>query len=198
MAARWLSRLAVLFALPVILAAVDATVRTKPGPARNTPTEAHTPTARPIAPALPGERVPDAVVVETETEPDVAATPPPTPAVEASAPTEGTLEWVVAAYEQGTAFIVDARPLHEYVESHIPGAYHLPFEAFLKGQPAVLDLLPQEFPIIIYCGGGDCDASHKVQEMLTNYGYVELHVFEPGYPAWIEAGLPTEQGEPEF
>lgn len=194
MAARWLARLAVLFALPVMLAAVDARVRSKPAPARAASGEVRTPVARPLTPPAPP--TPADVIVEAE--PNATPEAPPAPVTATGEAPEGTLEWLVAAYEQGTAFIVDARPLHEYVASHIPGAYHLPFEDFLRGQPAVLEVLPPEFPIIIYCGGGDCDASHKVKEMLTNYGYTDLHVFEPGYPAWVNAGLPTAEGEPEF
>lgn len=95
----------------------------------------------------------------------------------------------------GGALAIDARTAEKFSESHVPGAIHLPFEAFTKGRPDAVDFLPDDGTlIIIYCDGGDCDASHKVQTMLGQFGIKNTVVFEEGFPGWQKAGLPVETG----
>ncbi len=97
----------------------------------------------------------------------------------------------------GTAIILDARTRDEYVEGHIPGSFHAPFEAFIGQVPDYMDLLlgdPGQL-IIIYCGGGDCHASESVGAKLKEFGLESVFVFESGYPAWVDAGFEVEQGE---
>lgn len=117
---------------------------------------------------------------------------------QAPSPRRGTAGWALQHYNDGTALFVDARLRRDFEEGHVSGAFHLPFEAFLRGRPDVLDILPEDFLLIIYCEGGDCDSSHRVEQMLRQFGYTELHVFRPGYPALVEAGIPTADGPPEF
>lgn len=117
---------------------------------------------------------------------------------EAAGPARGTAEWALQHYEQGTALFVDARLRRDFETEHVAGAFHLPFEAFLRGRPDVLDVLPEDFLLIIYCEGGDCDSSMRVERMLRQFGYGELHIFKPGYPALVEAGVPTDSGPPAF
>jgi rhodanese-related sulfurtransferase len=117
------------------------------------------------------------------------------PASSRSVDTSAAVEALVAAYNDGSALFVDARPAAEFRAAHLAGAFHLPFEAFLAGRPAVLDFLPTDFPLIVYCGGGDCDASHQVERMLRTFGYQQVEIFEPGWPAILAAGLPTMAGE---
>lgn len=102
-------------------------------------------------------------------------------------------------HASGAALFIDARTRREYREGHLEGAIHLPFEAFLSsGRPDVLDFMPPEIPYFVYCGGGDCDASHKVREMLETFGYFDVEVFEPGWPAIEEHGLPIVQGDGDW
>lgn len=93
----------------------------------------------------------------------------------------------------GEAAIVDARLAEEFAEGRIPYAYNLPFGDFLGGRPAVLDELDPAQLTIIYCGGGDCDASHKVERMLIEYGFTNVVVYLPGWPGWLEYGGEVEK-----
>jgi rhodanese-related sulfurtransferase len=102
----------------------------------------------------------------------------------------------VAHYDNGTAVFADARPLEIFKDGHIAGAYHLDVELFRQGRPDVLDLLPTDMPIIVYCGGGECDASKIVKRLLNSHGFADVLIFEEGYPAWQAAGYPVETGEP--
>lgn len=99
-------------------------------------------------------------------------------------------------FDESTALFIDARPLENYREGHVPGAFHLDFQAFSKGTPETLGLLPRDFPLIVYCDGGDCDASHKVKTMLEANGYNQVTVLEAGFPGWKSANLPVETGDP--
>jgi 3-mercaptopyruvate sulfurtransferase SseA len=51
-------------------------------------------------------------------------------------------------------------------------------------------------PIVVYCDGGDCEASHDMAIMLESAGYMEVYVLHDGYPGWERAGHPVEQGPP--
>ena len=119
----------------------------------------------------------------------------PTPAMETARPTlPSGVDGLRAHFENGSAMFIDARTRAEFEAGHLSGALHLPFEAFLSGRPDMLDFLMEDFPIIIYCGGGDCDASHQVERMLRSYGYEKVSVFEPGWPLILESGLPVVEG----
>ena len=51
-------------------------------------------------------------------------------------------------------------------------------------------------PVMIYCQGGTCTDSIAVGQKLRELGFQRLHVFEDGYPAWVEAGYEIEEGGP--
>lgn len=108
-----------------------------------------------------------------------------------------TAEEIHKLLDEGSIIVVDARPEEEFVAGHMPSAFHLPFEAFKSGRPEMLDFLQPEERIVIYCGGGDCEASHHVQEMLYDYGYTNTEVYLPGWPGWTGYGGPVETGAPE-
>lgn len=97
----------------------------------------------------------------------------------------------------GDAAIIDARPPAQFKEGHIPTALNMPFEVFAGARPEQLDYFPPEQLFIIYCGGGDCDASEKVQIMLEAHGFSNIKVYRPGWPGWIEFGGEVEKGTPE-
>ena len=73
-----------------------------------------------------------------------------------------TLTQAKALYDQGTMF-VDARSAEEFAVKHIEGAISLPLDAFSGGKrPEALEILDPGARVVIYCGGGDCHASHDV------------------------------------
>ncbi len=113
--------------------------------------------------------------------------------------TEIKVKDAAALLETSGAAFIDARDLEQYETSHISGAFLLPFSEFLSGDvPEVVDFLPRDLPIIVYCEGGDCHASHQVAEMLVDYGFNDLRVLADGWPAWEEGGYPLEEGPPPF
>ncbi len=162
----WFTRCAVLLLVPAALAAVDGVVR-------------------PAALSTP----PAATTKATTT----STTPPGSTATPAAEIHDAA--WLSAQIDAGAA-VVDARPREEFLAAHVPGAVSLPFAEFSTGRPQALDFLPTDSPIVIYCSGGDCDASHKVATMLGSFGFSQTVLFDPGFPAWEQAGLPVEKGDP--
>ncbi len=103
-----------------------------------------------------------------------------------------------ALYEAGETVFADARPIEQYEEGHIAGAEHLDPDAFTASEdPDFVYIYSMDQRVVIYCPGGECDASDLVAIRLQDLGYTNVHVLKPGYPGWVEAGLPTETGSNE-
>lgn len=105
-----------------------------------------------------------------------------------------TLEQARGLYQSGVMF-VDARAGAEYEAGHIQGALWLPLEAMNGGaRPAALDVLDPGAKVVIYCGGGDCHASHDLAIRLNALGFKNCYVLKAGFPAWQSAGYETATG----
>jgi len=97
-------------------------------------------------------------------------------------------------FDNGTGFFVDARTGEEFLKGHILNAYSLPEEVFAERIDEVKITFPdsEEFAIIVYCGGEECDASTKLAEQLRQSGYTNVRVFFGGWNEWVRAGYPVE------
>ncbi len=93
---------------------------------------------------------------------------------------------------------LDARSREKYDRSHILSAYHVTPESFFNGTlPDDIDFWPKDSIIVVYCDGGECDASHLVEARLEQQkGFERIYLIEAGFPGWQSAGLPTESGPP--
>ena len=56
------------------------------------------------------------------------------------------------------------------------------------------DMLMQEhgndFPIVIYCDGGECSASKDLKKFLTVFGFTDVYIFPGGIAEWNSQDLP--------
>ncbi len=104
-----------------------------------------------------------------------------------------------ALHDEFRVFL-DARPLHQYEQGHIPEAIWLPVDRVMGNGALIFDVEDEagglDQPIVIYCGGGDCDASHNLAIVLEQAGFTNLLIFVDGYPAWEAGGLNTQVGAP--
>ncbi len=110
-------------------------------------------------------------------------------------PIQIQLPVVKSFFDAGAAMIIDARDPEEYAEGHIPGARNLSFDTAVS-DPVLLESLDTGGrPIIVYCGGGDCEVSINLAWEILNAGHTRVTYFQGGFPAWQDAGYPVERGE---
>ena len=103
----------------------------------------------------------------------------------------GAFERYVAAK---AALILDAREPEEYAEGHVPGARNMTYEQAAT-DPALLEQLDAGGrPIIVYCGGGECEVSLRLADELIGSGFTRVAVYLGGFPEWDAAGKPVERG----
>ena len=95
---------------------------------------------------------------------------------------------VYAQMQKGDAIVVDVRGTVPYELGHVTGAVWMPLG--LMNQRA--GELPQDKLIVTYCTCKAEETSLEAAEMLTKHGFPRVAVMLGGYPAWKEAGLPTE------
>ncbi len=166
------------------------------------------PISRSLAPAVPAPAAatpapttPAPAPVASGTAPSTAAVTP-APAAQPPAASDPhskypagtfvTLEQTRQLLETQAAEFVDARNADEYAAGAIPGAFSIPPDAFAGGAiPEVLNFIAREKKVVVYCGGGSCDASILVALRLQGMGFRDVVVFKDGYNGWTAAGLPT-------
>lgn len=95
---------------------------------------------------------------------------------------------------------LDARTLYEYENGHIPGALWMPSSRIDDNGALIFEIEAEaggfDQPVVIYCGGGDCDASHNLAIRLQQGGFTNFKILVEGYPVWTEAGYEVEVGAP--
>ncbi len=93
--------------------------------------------------------------------------------------------------DEGALFL-DARPRDFWRMNRIPGALSLPEDGFEKAFPDVEARLREGKPIVVYCSGYGCEASHIVSRKLRERGFAAA-VLDEGLPAWEDANLPLDK-----
>ena len=95
---------------------------------------------------------------------------------------------IMEIWKSGEAIFLDARSEDMYAKGRIPGAFSLPYTSFKDGMPELIDYLPRDQLLVIYCDGADCHASPIVYDKLLEYGFEKefLRIFNGGWNDWIE------------
>ncbi len=91
-----------------------------------------------------------------------------------------------AARALGEAVLwVDARPRREFNAGHIDGAVLLNEDEWNSLIPDFLNEWDPDKPIVVYCGGGGCQASKAVaSRLLTELQIENVRVLKGGLKAW--------------
>lgn len=103
-------------------------------------------------------------------------------------------EELVARIEQGGVTLVEALGPRYYEDAHLPGAINLPHDQVDELAGSLLPDLGAQ--IVVYCANTACQNSVIAARRLTQLGYTNVLDYEAGKQDWIEAGLPTEAGQP--
>lgn len=117
---------------------------------------------------------------------DASATTPKADACACGHQVEGfcvaEIDCVLKHMKAGTAFIVDAREDHDFDEAHLAGSIHVPSSAIYDNMERIMAVVPtQQNRIIVYCGGGQCEASKNVGLVLREFGYSNVWLYEKGW-----------------
>jgi rhodanese-related sulfurtransferase len=108
-----------------------------------------------------------------------------------------TLREAYTLFEEG-AYFIDARHEEEYNDSRIAYALFLPAQR-LRTRVGLeeLETIPPDATIVIYCVGGDCDASENTMIGIqqSGLGYNDIRIMGFGFSDWEAAGLPVEHSD---
>ncbi len=164
-----------------------------------TPAEATDPVSADGSGAAPGGEEIAANSTEAPTNPALDSGPAVLRGLEAMITVEQAVEIYNLPYvdpEAPLVFFLDARERDEYEKGHILDAYHVTPQSFFNDTlPEEMDQWPKDSIIVVYCSGGDCDASHLVETRLRlEKQFTRVYVMGDGYPGWTGLNLPTETG----
>ncbi len=90
-----------------------------------------------------------------------------------------------------TGVWVDPRGRADYLEGHIPGAIHLPFEDLQKEHRQ----LEGYNPIVVYGNTYNSPVAAAMSKGLIELGYKNVNTLRGGLHAWKAAGNTVDEGE---
>ncbi|MEN8706165.1 MAG: metalloregulator ArsR/SmtB family transcription factor [Nocardioides marinisabuli] len=96
---------------------------------------------------------------------------------------------LAAALLDGSAHVIDVRPVEEFLAGHVPGARSVPLEEL----DTVVDDLRTRRQVIAYCRGAFCVLAHDAVRILAAAG-VDARRLEDGMLEWRTHGHPVEVG----
>lgn len=98
------------------------------------------------------------------------------------------LELAKQLYDRGLTFI-DSRDEEEFRTGHIAGALNLSIVQ-------ITSQFSHDDPLVTYCSGEGCVLSIELSEQLMlDWEFTKVFVFEGGWPEWNAAGYPVEAPE---
>lgn len=103
-------------------------------------------------------------------------------------------EHVKSLLASGAVNCLDARSPSEFAEGHLPGAINIPYEQFVDYYDQIVDTVPLDGDVIVYCRSVDCDLSDHLAQELRLMGYEKVLLYKGGWLEWTEAGYPVEDG----
>ncbi len=83
-------------------------------------------------------------------------------------------------------YLIDARRPEAYAEGYIADAKNI-YGGEVQGIiPMILEMVPRDRVIMIYCDGGDeCELSHHVADVLKQFEYGPIFIYKGGWNEWI-------------
>jgi rhodanese-related sulfurtransferase len=101
-----------------------------------------------------------------------------------------TAETVLEYLTNSTACFIDAREAPEYAAGHLRGAVNVPSSAIWDNIEKVRSLISPDHRVVVYCGGGGCEASHNVSDVLQrDYEFKNVLIYDNGWEEIESSGL---------
>lgn len=92
---------------------------------------------------------------------------------------------------QNDVLFIDAREAEDFEAGHIKGAVNMPF--YSDDYYSLLKDIKKDKPLVVYCGGTECDLSHLLANELSELGYKNVYVFFGGWVDWLENDYPVSK-----
>lgn len=105
------------------------------------------------------------------------------------------LSEAVRAAGAKTRVLLDARPHHDYLAGHIPGALSLPYDDIASCFEPLQMKLTRAQPILTYCSGADCDEALLLTQYLMRQQFTNVVLFLGGFVEWERGGHPVARGD---
>jgi len=96
--------------------------------------------------------------------------------------------------KQFSAAFIDARSAELFAAGHLEGAYNVPSDQMESFAGVIFQNVSPAQLIIVYCDGGNCEASHKVVEFLNASGFRNTRIFKQGWEMLGPSDLPKATG----
>jgi len=116
------------------------------------------------------------------------------PAAPSPVPRPIDLESMQKGIADGSLLILDARISELYTEGHLPGAVSLPLDEVDSRLADFITATPFTRKLATYCNGYGCPDSYDLAVKLLAAGYLNVQVYEGGFPEWQDAGQDIERG----
>lgn len=91
--------------------------------------------------------------------------------------------------------IIDARLPDEFAAGHLPRAWSLPVADVEQRLVKYVSQLTPETPILVYCGGSECDDALELAKKLREFGFQDVTLYPGGLAEWIEYGGALRTGD---
>ncbi len=89
--------------------------------------------------------------------------------------------------------LIDTRSKEEFEEAHIISAVNIPEKSFEK---IASDLIKDKNTLLImYCSGVKCGKSKRTAKIAQTMGYLNLAIYDDGFPVWEERGFKIVPGK---
>jgi rhodanese-related sulfurtransferase len=107
-------------------------------------------------------------------------------------------EELVRRFSAPSAAFIDARSADVYAQGHLPGAFNVPSSDIENHMGVIYENVPPDKLIIIYCDGGNCEASHHVAAFLAESKFRNVRIFKEGWERLGRGDLPIITGDSPF
>lgn len=91
--------------------------------------------------------------------------------------------------------IIDARLPEEFAAGHLPRAWSLPVAEAEQRIVNYVSQLTPETPILVYCGGSECDDALELAKKLRDFGFQDVTLYPGGLAEWVEYGGDIHTGD---
>ena len=103
--------------------------------------------------------------------------------------TDISIEQAIKLIEQNRVILIDARSEKDFLSSHLVGSINIPFKNFDEHVDKVFQY-SQDTILVIYCESINCNLSHELAKVLSQFGFKKIFILKEGIQEWEKRGLP--------